>query len=168
MRIRIKILTYLTVFLFLSTLASAEGAATSGASNPHIAKAMQLRSQAGSAYDAGDYDAAALLAKQAKNELALVGGRSAATKATLPASYTVRLIPSDRDCLSKIAGYSFVYGDRNRWTELFKANKATLKHPENEDLILPGEVLVIPSIAGEARDGAWSLGGEYPEFKHIP
>jgi hypothetical protein len=83
--------------------------------------------------------------------------------------YTVRAIDwGEKDCLSKIAGYPFVYGDRRKWVVLYQANKATLEHPENADLILPGEALVIPSIAGEARGGSWSEGFDHPSFAFAP
>jgi nucleoid-associated protein YgaU len=142
------------------------GRAVAGGSSLHLAKAVELRGKAGSAYDAGDYDTAAELARQAKAELGLMARAPAgATQSFLPALYTVRLVPGDRDCLSKIAGYTFVYEDRRRWNDLYRANKATLKHSENVDLILPGEVLVIPSIAGEKRDGSWSSAKDYPAFK---
>jgi nucleoid-associated protein YgaU len=156
--------------LALAPLAWSQAAAQ----DPHLAKAIELRAQAVSDYGSGDYDAAADLARQAKAELALVqkpapAGSAveapAAAPAPLPASYTVRLIPSDRDCLSKIAGYPFVYGDRSLWTTIYRANKTTLKHPENADIILPGEVLVIPSLKGETREGAWEDGKDYPSFK---
>jgi nucleoid-associated protein YgaU len=150
---------------------------------------MELRGQALSAFGSGDYDAAADLARQAKAELALIQEVPPMAKAeapaeaapveaapvetapetpALPASYTVRLIPTDRDCLSKIAGYSFIYGDRAKWIELYKANKGTLKHPENADIILPGEVLVVPSISGEVREGSWEDGKQYPSFSISP
>jgi len=153
--------------------------AQSAAQDPHLTKAMELRGQALSAYANGDYDASAELARQAKAELALMRPRAQAPKAPqeaaplaaeepalapLPASYTVRLIPGDRDCLSKIAGYPFVYGDRNKWPMLYRANRGTLRHPENADLILPAEILVIPSIAGEAREGEYDPGRSYPAF----
>jgi nucleoid-associated protein YgaU len=145
----------LAVFL-LSPLASAQVLS----SDPHYAKAIELRGQAVSAYDAGDYDRATDLARKAKAELGLVSASS-----PLPASYTVRLIPADRDSLSKIAGYPFVYGDRKEWVRLYRANKNTLKHPENADIVLPGEVLVIPSVAGEARSGEWNPEAKYPALK---
>jgi hypothetical protein len=47
---------------------------------------------------------------------------------------------------------------------LYEANKGTLKHPEDADILLPGEVLIIPSIAGEARNGAWEAGKTYPSL----
>jgi nucleoid-associated protein YgaU len=140
--------------------------------DPHLAKAVELRDQARSAYASGEYDSAAELARRAKAELALVAGGSGYVAAAapgevlpLPAEYTVRYIPGDRDSLSKIAGYPFVYGNRARWTMLYQANKTTLKHPEDADIILPGEVLVIPSISGETRSGAWADGSEYPAYR---
>ena len=154
-----RILTSLLAALLFSPIASAQVAsAQPAATDPHMAKALELRSQADAAYGAGDYDGAVDLARRAKAELALLAGT-----AILPSTYTVRLIPGDRDCLSKIAGYPFVYGDRSRWKTLYGANKGTLKHPEDADILLPGEVLVIPSLAGEARSGAWEAGKKYPK-----
>ena len=43
------------------------------------------------------------------------------------------------DSLSKIA--KKIYGDANRWKEIFEANKGKIKNP---DLIYPGQVLKIP------------------------
>lgn len=137
------------------------------ARDPRLLKAMELRGQAVSAFGVGDYDAAAELARRAKAELALISGAAGATSSAapaatpLPATYTVRLIPEQRDCLTKIAGYPFVYGDPERWPILYQANKATLKHPENADIIIPGEVLIIPSLAGEQREGSFDPSFEY-------
>jgi nucleoid-associated protein YgaU len=152
-----RILIAMLAAILLSPLASAQTASD----DPHLAKAIELRGQAVAAYDAGDYDTAAELARKAKAELGLVK----AGRAPLPASYTVRLLPGDRDCLSKIAGYSFVYGDREEWVRLYRANKDTLKHPEDADLILPGEVILIPSIYGENRSGEWDPEAEYPSVR---
>jgi len=74
---------------------------------------------------------------------------------TLPKYYTVRLIPDNRDCFWKIAGYSFVYNDPWKWKVLYEANKDKLQDPNNPDLIQPGQVFVIPSIKGEDRTGMW-------------
>jgi hypothetical protein len=136
-------------------------AAQSATEDPHYARAVELRAEASAAFDAGDYDEAAELARAAKAELALYGG----ALAPLPASFTVRLVPEDRDSLSKIAGLPFIYDDRDRWVDLYLANKDTLKHPEDEDLILPGEVLAVPSIAGERRAGEYDPSKRYPAFK---
>ena len=118
-------------FLLAAMLLAPMAGAEETTRDPHLAKAIELRGQAISAYNSGDYDAAALLARLAKAELALIKTVVPAAKTEsappvvevtelptatpLPASYTVRLIPGDRDCLSKIADYPFVYGDRSKW-----------------------------------------------------
>lgn len=71
----------------------------------------------------------------------------------LAAYYTVKLNIARRDCLWRIAGFSFVYGDPTKWRLLYEANKDTFPQPDNPDLILPGMVLKIPSEKGEARSG---------------
>ena len=80
----------------------------------------------------------------------------------LPAQYTVRLIMSKRDCLWRIAGYPFVYNDPWKWKALYEANKDVLTDPKNANLILPGQVFTIPSIAGEKRDGMYDPDKTYP------
>jgi len=82
----------------------------------------------------------------------------------LPATYTVRLIPERRDCLWRIAEYPFVYNDPWKWKVLYEANRDILVDPNNPNLIEPGQVLAIPSIAGETRDGEWDPSLEYPVF----
>jgi hypothetical protein len=74
----------------------------------------------------------------------------------LPKYYRVRLIPDRRDCFWRIAEYDFVYGDPFKWRILYEANKSDLKYPDNPDLILPGQVFVIPEQEGEAREGTWN------------
>jgi nucleoid-associated protein YgaU len=71
----------------------------------------------------------------------------------LPAFYEVILNVESRDCLWKIAGYDFVYGDPYKWPKLYEANRNILKEPDNPDLIFPGQILRIPSIKGELREG---------------
>jgi hypothetical protein len=151
----------------ITSLAIAPLARAEQARDPSVAKAVELRGQAVAAFGAGDYDAAAELARRARAELALVKGADGAApeQAPLPAYYAVRLLPEDRDSLSKIAGYPFVYGDRTKWIVLYLANKGTLRHPEDADIILPDEIIIIPSIAGEIREKAWSAEGIYPEFR---
>lgn len=73
----------------------------------------------------------------------------------LPRFYVVQLVPDERDTLNKIAGYDFIYGDREQWELLYEANRDKLRQPDNPHLIHPGLVLEIPSIAGEARSGTW-------------
>lgn len=72
-----------------------------------------------------------------------------------PRYYVVRLIPEDRDCFSKIAGYDFVYDDPGKWRSLYEENRQKLLEPDNPHLIHPGTKLRIPSIAGERRNGTW-------------
>ncbi|HUX22293.1 MAG TPA: hypothetical protein VMW69_13710 [Spirochaetia bacterium] len=80
---------------------------------------------------------------------------AAQAKATLPEYYTVRLLPQNRDCFWNIAGYPFVYGDPLKWRILYEANKAILQDPNNPNLIQPGMVFKIPSLAGETRQGTY-------------
>ena len=72
---------------------------------------------------------------------------------SLPGYYRVRLIPEDRDSLSKIAGYDCAYGDITKWQALYDANKDILVDSENPDLIHPGQRIEIPARPGETRSG---------------
>jgi nucleoid-associated protein YgaU len=80
---------------------------------------------------------------------------------TLPAQYTVRNWNSTGDCLSAIAGWSWVYGDVYQWQTLYDANKDKLPDPNNPHLIRPGMVLDIPSLKGEVRRGMWDPVADY-------
>lgn len=73
----------------------------------------------------------------------------------LPRYYVVRLIPERRDCFWRIAEYDFVYGDPWQWRVLYEANKDRIPDPDNPDLIEPGMIMEIPSIASEERSGTW-------------
>ena len=73
----------------------------------------------------------------------------------LPAFYEVVLNEARRDCLWRIAGFDFVYGDPYKWTELYEANKDTMPEKDNPDLIVPGQLLRIPSVKGEVREGTY-------------
>jgi nucleoid-associated protein YgaU len=126
-------------------------------------KAASDIAYAKAAFDAGQYEDSTQLSKDA---LAALEGIQRVTEApapepepqagtTLPLTYTVRLIPSLRDCLWRIAGYPFVYNNPWRWKDLYAANKSILKDPNNPNLIYPGQVLTIPSIKGETREGAY-------------
>jgi nucleoid-associated protein YgaU len=55
--------------------------------------------------------------------------------------YTVRLIPELRDCLWRISGYDFIYGDPRLWPKIWRRNRKLIQNP---DLIYPGWLLVIP------------------------
>jgi len=73
----------------------------------------------------------------------------------LPAQYTVRPWSVSKDCLWNIAGRPWVYNDSRKWKTLYDANKNNMPQPNNPDLIHPGQVLNIPSIKGENRQGMW-------------
>lgn len=88
----------------------------------------------------------------------------AKSEALLPKYYKVRLIPEERDCLNKIAGYPFIYNDRTKWRILYEANKSKLKYINNPHLIFPEQVFEIPSIEGEKRSGEYDPKASYPVF----
>jgi nucleoid-associated protein YgaU len=79
----------------------------------------------------------------------------------LPKYYKVRLIPSKRDCLWRIAEYRFVYNNPWKWKLLYDANKSKLKEPDNPNLIFPGQIIVIPSQNGEFREGTYDSRKKY-------
>jgi nucleoid-associated protein YgaU len=81
----------------------------------------------------------------------------------LPALYKVEKWISTRDCLWNIAKNPAVYGDPLLWSELYKANKSSLKHPADPNLLSPGMVITIPSVAGEYREGTYD-----PTIKYAP
>ena len=108
------------------------------------------------AFDTGDYATALAKATKASDMFAAIP-----EFAPLPATYTVRLIPNRRDCLWRIAEYPFIYNNPLKWKVLYDANKSTFKDPSNPDLIFPGQILDVPSIAGEVRDGAWDPNKTY-------
>lgn len=89
------------------------------------------------------------------------GVRPQPPQGALPAQYTVRLWTSYGDCFSAIAGWAWVYGNENEWRRLYEANKNKIPDPNNPHLILPGMILDIPSLPGEARSGMWDPAGDY-------
>ena len=79
----------------------------------------------------------------------------------LPMYYTVVQRTPLTDALWRIAGYSFIYNDPIQWYRLYQANRNVLRDPNNPDLILPGQVLTIPSMNGEERSGTYDPNMEY-------
>jgi nucleoid-associated protein YgaU len=122
--------------------------------------ATALYRQAEGEFNAKDY---AQATSDAQRVLALLAEFDAVAGTAAPAapaqagqkisSYVVKLNPARRDCLWRIAGYDFVYGDPWKWRHIYEANKAKFPNPNNPALIKPGMVLTIPSIAGEVRSG---------------
>jgi nucleoid-associated protein YgaU len=120
-----------------------------------------------------DWDAATDAANRVVAALARVTGAGGQTgpaaasqpsgrpRGTLPAQYTVRQWTTTGDCLSTIAGWTWVYGDPYQWQKLYDANKDKLPDPNDPHLIEPGMVLDIPSIGGEVRSGMWDPAVRY-------
>jgi nucleoid-associated protein YgaU len=123
------------------------------------------------ALDAKEYERSLELSKSALAALegiAVVQAPKRPVEPTQPAEpswpqyYEVRLIQSRRDCFWRIAEYPFVYNNPWKWKILYEANKSLLTDPKNPDLIEPGQVFEIPSLAGEKREGTWDPETSYP------
>ena len=83
----------------------------------------------------------------------------------LPLYYTVVQRTPLTDALWRIAGYSFIYNNPIQWYMLYNANRNILRDPNNPDLILPGQLLTIPSINGETRSGTYDPNLEYITYE---
>ena len=79
----------------------------------------------------------------------------------LPMYYVVVQRTPLTDALWRIAGYSYIYNDPIQWYRLYQANRNVLRDPNNPDLILPGQILTIPSMNGEERAGTYDPTLEY-------
>lgn len=130
--------------------------------------------EAQSAYDEAvsersdeQWDEAIAAANRSINALAFIQGvpalpsSAAGRTGVLPAQYTVRTWPSERDCFWNIAAQPWVYGDPFKWRLLYNANKSKLANPDNPNVIEPGTVLDIPSLRGERREGIWDPSRRY-------
>jgi nucleoid-associated protein YgaU len=124
-------------------------------------------------FNGGTYQDSVDYTKRAINTLNSIAKPVAAVKPVepakpatppLPATYTVRLILPRRDCLWRIAEYPFVYNDPWKWRVLYEANREILLEPDNPDLIEVDQVLTIPSIDGETREGMYDPSLTYPVF----
>ena len=156
-------------------LASAKAAGKDRSSKDLFNDAAGDLAMAKAAYDGGTYDDSIDFSKQAIATLERIPGVEpvvvtpvepvveAGTPA-LPATYQVQLILEARDCLWRIAGYPFIYNNPWKWKVLYEANRGILIDPNNPDLIDVGQVLTIPSIAGEFREGDYDYRLEYPVF----
>jgi len=116
------------------------------------------------AYDSGDSLTASVKAHSAWSIL-----ESIDEFAPLPAAYKIGMAPERKssESLWNIAASPFGYNDPYKWIVLYKANKATLPNPSNPNLLKPGQIIVIPSIDGESREGLWNPKKTYPVFsKH--
>ena len=110
------------------------------------------------AFDAEEYDDCIAYAQNALGILAGIPDPTGVMTAeeVLPKYYVVRLIPEARDCLWRIAEYPFIYNDSSQGGVIYRANRDKFTYPDNPDLIFPGQVFLIPSIAGETREGVFN------------
>jgi nucleoid-associated protein YgaU len=143
------IVLFLTTGLFAQTLKN----------NEYYKKSVELANQSQAALEAADYDVAAEYAIESQKYAALsrqyINEALAALKnrGALVAEYEVKLNPAKRDCLWRIAGFDFIYGNSREWKRIYDYNKSTFRYPDNPDFIYPGQILKIPSINGEPRSG---------------
>ncbi len=121
--------------------------------------AFDEMSLAESSYVGKDFGAAVVHADQVLAALA-----NATEIHPYPGVYVVRRVESKTDCLWRIASFPFVYNDPMKWTKLYEANKRGMRDPANPDLIFPGQRIVIPSIAGEKREGTYDPDVNYGTF----
>jgi nucleoid-associated protein YgaU len=140
--------------------------------NEYYRKSVELANLSQAAMEASDYDAAAEYAIESQKYAALsrqyIDEALAALKSRpvpqsptnvqpprtgLAAEYEVKLNPSERDCLWRIAGFDFIYKSPAEWKRIYEYNKDTFRFPDNPDFIYPGQILRIPSDDGEARSG---------------
>ncbi|WP_455145614.1 LysM peptidoglycan-binding domain-containing protein [Brachyspira pilosicoli] len=85
----------------------------------------------------------------------------------LPQYYVVvRRVPLT-DALWRIAGYSYIYNNPIEWYRIYEANRNVLRDPNNPDLILPGQRLIIPSLNGEERSGEYNPDLEYLTYDEV-
>jgi nucleoid-associated protein YgaU len=110
-----------------------------------------------------DAEAYALASEQAKSAISALS--AVTSTAPLPATYVVEYLPESRDCFWRIAGLPWAYNDFFQWKKLYEANKKKLVDPNNPDLILPGQVIDIPSLYGEKREGQFDPKASYQPFK---
>jgi nucleoid-associated protein YgaU len=118
--------------------------------------AASLYKQAEGEFSAKDYVKSLANAQQVLEllkELDATLGMGVPASGQKAAAYRVKNNPAQRDCLWRIAGFDFIYGDPTKWRIIYEANKNKMPKPDNPHLIYPGQVLTIPSLSGEARSG---------------
>ncbi|WP_297286632.1 TmpB protein [uncultured Brachyspira sp.] len=81
-----------------------------------------------------------------------------------PKYYKVQYRKVGTDSLWRIASYDFIYGDGNLWRKIYEANKDKIKDP---NIIIGGQILLIPSLKGETRDGTYDSNKQYGNIKDI-
>lgn len=82
----------------------------------------------------------------------------------LPKYYVVRPWKTSFDCLWNITKRAYVYNNPHLWENIYHANIDKMPNPKNPNLLVPGQIITIPSAAGELREGTWQEGVEYETF----
>jgi hypothetical protein len=125
-----------------------------------LSAAAKTLEAAKASFKIGDFASTAAQAQTAQEAFAAIP-----ELAPLPARYKVRYIPGETDTLWRIAGFPFIYNNNYLWMRLYNANKDLLHAPNDPHLILPGQILTIPSLKGEVREGLWDSKKTYPIYK---
>jgi len=126
--------------------------------------ALRAKGLSGLSRMAGRLAELAQLSDQVKSRMKLAAPQPAvettpATASDKPNSYMVKLARDNRECLYRISGYDFVFGDPAKWPYLYRANQSIIdkgflryknlkkdgaRYSRAADLIYPGQVLDIP------------------------
>ncbi|WP_300755735.1 LysM peptidoglycan-binding domain-containing protein [uncultured Brachyspira sp.] len=86
------------------------------------------------------------------------------TDGAFPKYYTVQARKTNTDSLWRIASYDFIYGNGNLWKKIYEANKDKIKDPS---VIRAGQILTIPSLKGELREGTYDSNQTYSSIKNF-
>lgn len=81
---------------------------------------------------------------------------------TFPQYYIVVERTKNTDSLWLISSYDFIYGDGRLWRRIYEANKDKIKDP---NIIKKGQILIIPSLKGEKREGTYNPDYTYDSIK---
>lgn len=82
---------------------------------------------------------------------------------SFPKYYKVQSRKTNTDSLWRIASYDFIYGNGNLWKKIYEANKDKIKDPS---VIRAGQILTIPSLKGELREGTYDPNQTYNSIKN--
>lgn len=93
---------------------------------------------------------------------AIADGTETTFNGEFPQYYIVVERTKSTDSLWLIASYDFIYGDGRLWRKIYEANKDKIKDP---NIIIKGQILTIPSLKGEKREGIYDSNRTYGNIK---
>ena len=96
------------------------------------------------------------------SEFDYAGSKNTVVSGTFPKYYRVVERTKNTDSLWRIASYDFIYGKGHLWRKIYEANRDKIKDP---NIIKKGQVLTIPSIKGEQREGTYNPNNTYGNIK---